>query len=546
MTSWIPGSTWIHTIASVVVLTGTPSTDVTNINAALAGGNKNIYVTGDAGTYELDGVLEFESNTRLVFAPGLVFERETDYDGYAIRPKTWGTARTTDVFIQGFVYDGHQDFGDYPGSGQAVTSWSGFACNFWMVDRITINDCHFGNNHKYCINFANATQFEVKNCTFGRYFTQISDGIHIQGPSSHFYIHNNAFKTNDDSLAITCSDYSAHLTDEGDVYFGRFVNNKVEAGSSSAQNGVKILAGTDSGSTELIVDDIVIDGLYGSVRNAGVTCYEDPNDTATTGGTIKRVVARNINVTSVQNAGVILIAHSDVEDVLLENVSLNETDNRLVNFIKPTGLTTHVKHLTIRNCDFTNQNYWNGIVYLGGSCGFDEINVDSCRWSGYTSTKPHAFYFDSDNSGGGIIRIINSHIQNVNSFLRCPQPAIPDFYISNSYISAGRLCEYYSGSSKTINIFIDNSELVFSLQPFRSTGGSTSITAFLNGSIGSFTTSSGSWELEDGGSSFNVRSKTFAFIDKSTTPTLASGAGDKLTDSAGTPKWHNGTSWASV
>jgi hypothetical protein len=172
---------------------------------------------------------------------------------------------------------------------------------------------------KYSILLQNCTNFLVENIYCN---TTKSDGVHVQGPSSHGIIRNIFGTTGDDMVAITPMDYVAYTWgNEGDVT-DIIIENVFPY--NCATNAVKVLSGVN-GSTVLNTSRIIIRNVVGTMDStlvAAVYLGDDSSNVGTRDGQISDILVDGIKVGFSDSTKPIINITGDTNSLTIPNITL--------------------------------------------------------------------------------------------------------------------------------------------------------------------------------------------------------------------------------
>lgn len=287
---------------------------VTRVNAALSalstfGGRKRVKLVGD---FTINAPLVIGSSTTLDAYEAKVTLAAGSNSMMLRTPAAAATGtitqRVSDVVVLGGVWD--------RGANIETADNTSHSLVFRGVDRLTIRDVtYYSTAGKYGICVQNANNFVIEDCRFP---AAASDGIHVQGPASHFFIRNIMGTTGDDLVGVTPRDYSKFLWgDEGDVTDGYIQRLALVNGLTRAVN----LCEGNGRNIRRITIDGVRGNITGNTTKAMIYVGRDTGEAGTQGGTIDGITIRDVKCVVPSNKAMIEFqaggTHSNllVEDV---------------------------------------------------------------------------------------------------------------------------------------------------------------------------------------------------------------------------------------
>lgn len=293
------------------------------------------FVTARRGaTYIISKPLYLNDFTMLD-ATGATFQRKTGTRGNLLRNTGYsgpdrpdGSARNANITVIGGLWDKNATEGS--------TNYDLHYMVFHNVDGIEVRDAHYrdvGTGSKFCLLFANVTNYKAKNLTFGAPGVPVnSDGVHVHGPASHGLISGMFGATGDDFVSITPAEYENYQLDAGGGDVSDLVIEKIFP--SDAHSGVALVGGQNlDGTVQRRIEHVTIRDVYGTVTAShGIRILSDPANHGTNGGFIDDINIENVSVScplayNTIYAGIDPATPGSIGTIRARNVTLRDADD---------------------------------------------------------------------------------------------------------------------------------------------------------------------------------------------------------------------------
>ena len=213
------------------------SNNVTALQNALDGGKKTVTVM-HPGEYRLNARVYIDSDTKLVFGPGVVLSKTGRYDFVLINRGALTRTWNENIAIDGLTIRVN-GVDVCPSSGQPLYGLRGHLTMYFAknvtVTRFTCTDVAKG---QFCLHF----------CQFDRLLLDTfeirggKDGVHV-GAGKNFVIRNGVCATGDDAIALNAQDYPSSQPMQGNIADGVVENVTDEHKEATGGNAVRMLAG---------------------------------------------------------------------------------------------------------------------------------------------------------------------------------------------------------------------------------------------------------------------------------------------------------------
>jgi hypothetical protein len=239
------------------------------------------------------------------------------------------------------------------------------------VDSLYVHDMQITSlSGKYGVLLADVENFCIERITFD----VASDGIHITGPAKSGSIRDIRGATGDDFVALGCSDYLAYDVSRGDVQ-DIVIDGLFPTSVSDGGNGCKLLTvGDPSITNALVMRNISVRNVYGSVRENGVVLM----DYAANNGAFENIDIENVSVSNSFATGwaqVALFANALIKGVSVLNASIPKEQLLVQYAIKlASGPKSEIQISGLR--DFSASTVQTALVYVtGASCICTRLSV---------------------------------------------------------------------------------------------------------------------------------------------------------------------------
>ncbi len=212
-----------------------PATNAAALQRALDGGKRTVQVT-KPGVYGLDRTVWLDSDTRLIFGPGVILQKQTAFVHVLANRGLSGPKRDANIVVEGATIDVNglsathgEDSPMYGNRGQA---------SFAHIRNLTVRNFTCLNLHGAQYGFQIAAfenvildGFEIRGA---------KDGVHINA-GRKFVVRNGTLETGDDGIALNAEDWVSSTPVVGDIEDG-LVENVTDDGHGQA-NFSRILTG---------------------------------------------------------------------------------------------------------------------------------------------------------------------------------------------------------------------------------------------------------------------------------------------------------------
>ncbi|HOE60142.1 MAG TPA: hypothetical protein PLH01_07025 [Kiritimatiellia bacterium] len=194
------------------------ATNAVALQRALDGGKRTVQVTRP-GVYGLDRTVWLDSDTRLIFTPGAVLQKQAAYVHVLANRGLESWAWDTNIVVEGATIDvndfsaGHgEDSPQYGNRGQI----SFCRIRDLTVRKFTCLNLHGGQYGFQIATFENVIldEFEIRGA---------KDGVHVNA-GRKFVIRNGILETGDDGIALTAMDWVSSAPVVGDIEDGLIEN----------------------------------------------------------------------------------------------------------------------------------------------------------------------------------------------------------------------------------------------------------------------------------------------------------------------------------
>lgn len=208
------------------------------LNNAVQGGGKSVVVT-EPGTYKLNGTVLLPDDTQIIFARGVVLQKDAHYQNMFRNAGAEARTYNRNIVLCGVVLDINQKgiANDVDGALFGLRGELSFLC----TENVRIFDFRVENLYTgaYAIQFNQSYNFVVENFVIRGQ----KDGIHISAVDT-FVIRNGVLQTTDDALAFNACDWVSSNCVDGDIKNG-LVENITDETPSGSVNGYscRLLAG---------------------------------------------------------------------------------------------------------------------------------------------------------------------------------------------------------------------------------------------------------------------------------------------------------------
>jgi hypothetical protein len=264
------------------VATETPAQAVARVNSILSQSPAAglVLPVRLVGSFVVDAPFVVRSNTYIDATMAQVSAPSTTHS--LLKNFSDGSAVTRDVNIS--VIGGKWTAGSIDGDTHRM--------KFHRVTGLVVDQCEFSSTSgKYAVSLADVSQFRVENIFLNGVK---SDGVHVTGPASLGTIRNIYGTTDDDVVALGCSDYLAYDYSRGDI--DNIVVENIKCVNLLEGRGVLLFTtGHVSITNTMKIKNVVIDGVSGTVGAAGVYFSDDiVNANANTENVFVRNIATKV------------------------------------------------------------------------------------------------------------------------------------------------------------------------------------------------------------------------------------------------------------
>ena len=211
--------------------------NVAALQKALDGGKKTVTVSRP-GEYRLNARVYVDSDTKLVFGPGVVLSKTGRYDFVLVNRGALTRTWNENISIDGLTIRVN-GVDVCPSPNQPLYGLRGHL-TMYFVKNLTVT-------HFRCTDVAK-TQFCLHFCQFDNLVLDTfeirggKDGVHV-GAGRNFAIRNGVCATGDDAVALNAQDYPSSQPMQGDIADGVVENVTDERKEKTAGNAVRMLSG---------------------------------------------------------------------------------------------------------------------------------------------------------------------------------------------------------------------------------------------------------------------------------------------------------------
>lgn len=433
--------TYLQLAASggVFPLVAAAGSDITIAGQALldaignAGGGT--FLVGQAGTYYLSNHLLVSSHTKVVLGEGVTIKKVANATNNVCMLRNKNMQSTdTNISVIGGTWDGnyannHSSVVASDKTG-ALTGVAG-DLSFIGVANLTVSNITRQNSNGFGIQWIGVGAV-FENISWGQGLQQ--DGLHINGPSSNFFISNVRGYTVDDFIALNAWDWTISSPSVGDITDGVIdgLFYEVPNGSATTAGFVKFLPGTRS-ATQANVRRIAVSNCGGEVHdNAFKFCLDTNMTYGPSGvGQISDITIANVENVKVTNSAAYLQFTQNTANVTVDGLSYN-----------PNSVAAQL--LTVAAGKTVDRLAINGFLMTSGADALSDIKgtitellITNSNVIGVSSDN----CFLSPNNGGAITRlIIDNLVQTAGGSVIYVQSnaasSETDVMISNSVITA--------------------------------------------------------------------------------------------------------------
>lgn len=396
----------------------------------------HIQIPYSAQNYIIDDVLLISSNTWLEVHPRATIYEASGNNTQLLRNTTLSnTPADTNIRVTGGIWDNNWagnpgvDFDSAPytvlrSSKTSPVQGAHGTLGFYGVTGLKLQGLTVKDANLFSIQIAVCYDWEARDIDFVRTEATISDGIHVNGPSSRFVIDNIRGSTGDDFVALNSWDWTISAPDTGtgttagDITRGSITRLRPVLCHWGA---IKMTLGTGAG-----VHDVVIDDVNGISSNGGFIWMkgidgQDPGhvtgDGAISGVTLRNIsvgttlsasgggitygavlqilpgiVAKDIVIDGVNMSGdyqptgqgwLFLMAGSSIESLAVSNFRAFDTTRSYVFDIHGT-----VGKMSLSDSDFLGDGTFTGlkayqtILQQGADSVIEALTITNCRFSG--------------------------------------------------------------------------------------------------------------------------------------------------------------------
>ena len=408
------------------------------------------YVNGNGLSGGSEACLTFPSNSGMILNPFTTIKQADGTSCYMIRNSDY-SGGNSDIVIKGGIWDANGDNqtrDDTLTGDDYIANFMGTAFRFRNVENIKIIDVTIKDSTSFSTQFGACKNLEIKNIKFSQNRIRPNmDGVHISAGCEDVTIDGIYGDTGDDSLAIVDD---ATVTTNGIYGLGVGAIRRVHVRNISC--GINTSATQTERSLRPFriicysqtVEDITIEGVYGSYRNGSdISTFAQGNST----GNIRNLVIRDYFATSPESSQLI-----DVEDVVVESMSIdgiNCTDTGTVN----NGIIVNnstVGKLIIRDFNFSRASGTTPRpIIVNSSSTINSLIVAESAFSGGVPTQ-------------AVVRVDSAIVTNLilNSLSYSTMESLVE--VANGGVVSRSVISNITGGTNTNLLFCDSDNSYFS------------------------------------------------------------------------------------
>lgn len=258
------------------------------------------------GEFTISGPLTIRSNTTLELSGGSSITLTEGSNCNMLRtPGASGSIRVENVQVIGGRWNRGSNAGTFNVAHGLV---------FRKVDGLRVRDVEYtSSGGKYGILVVDCTDWVVDGFHADSCY---SDGVHVQGPSSHGTIRNVYGTAGDDLVAIVPLDYTGYVWGDEDDVTDILIENV--RGVETARCIVKVMGGSGLDTLRITVRDI-----KGTSTRQGVWVGDDVSQANTTGGRLDQILLDDIHVRTGVGYAQIQLNASNAGCINVSNVSFS-------------------------------------------------------------------------------------------------------------------------------------------------------------------------------------------------------------------------------